>query len=62
MSSPGFDLLLQTEFLHIAESGLSTVRNTKVLVGGFWLRFTPLLVVEADGWSPEDAPAFPHAP
>lgn len=62
MSSPGFDLLLQTKSLYIAVTGLSTIGNTKVLFGGFWLRFSPLLVVEADGRSPEDAPAFPHAP
>lgn len=58
MPSPGFSVLFRGGFLHAAVASLSTIGNTKVLVGGFLLGVTPLLVVEADGGGAEDAPAF----
>lgn len=43
-------------------TGLSTIGNTKVLAARLLLRFTPFLIVEADGRSSEYAPALSGAP
>lgn len=56
VSAPGFNLLFQARPLGAAMSLLGT--EAEVLAQGLCTGLAALLLAEADGGSPEDAPAF----